>query len=73
MNIEIDGLNYHQRILADILWNLDTQEELDAFFDTLDSDELMEAKTILQMMILATMDDVRDTRTAKDILRKFRL
>jgi hypothetical protein len=71
--IEIHGLNAHQRILADILWNLDSMDQVNTFFSTLDDEERMEAKTVLEMIILATFDEDNGTSIAKRELKRFML
>jgi hypothetical protein len=71
--IEIDGLNYHQRILADILWNLQTFDQIQSFLETLDDDERQEANTVMTMMTLAVFDQEMGTAMANAQLKRFML
>lgn len=69
--IEIQGFTKKQRMLADIIWALDTQDQVQAFIRSLpDADKKM-AQVVCEMMILAFMDDVDtvDERTI-DIINK---
>lgn len=69
--IEIVGFNKKQRMLADIIWALDTQDHVQAFIRSLPEDDRKQAQVVCEMMILAFMDDVDtvDERTL-DIINK---
>ncbi len=56
--ITIEGLNKKQRLLADIIWSLDTQDQVQAFIRTLPERDRREAQLVTQMMILAFIDEV---------------
>ncbi len=58
MMITIEGLNKKQRLLADIIWSLDTQDQVQAFIRTLPERDRREAQLVTQMMILAFIDEV---------------
>lgn len=69
--IEIVGFNKKQRMLADIIWELDTQEQVQAFIKSLPEADRKQAQVVCEMMILAFMDEVDtvDERTI-DIINK---
>lgn len=55
--IEIHGLSAKQQEIADMIWNLDTTEEIVEWFNTLDNDTLFEAYVVHQMIVLAFLDN----------------
>jgi hypothetical protein len=55
--ISIEGLNRKQRLLADIIWALDSQDQVTAFIRSLPPKDRQEAETVTQMMILAFIDE----------------
>ena len=69
--IQIEGLTKKQRMLADIIWSLDTQDQVQAFIKSLPEKDRMQAVVVTQMMILAFIDEVDtvDERTI-DIINK---
>jgi hypothetical protein len=69
--IEIVGFNKKQRLLADIIWELDTQDQVQAFIRSLPKKDREQAQVVCEMMILAFMDEVDtvDERTI-DIINK---
>lgn len=56
--ITIEGLSNKQRLLADIIWSLDTQEQVRSFIATLPARDRREAQLVTQLMILAFIDEV---------------
>lgn len=56
--ITIEGLNKRQRMLADIIWSLDSKEQVTAFISTLPAKQKKEAIVVTQMMVLAFIDEV---------------
>jgi hypothetical protein len=69
--IEIVGFNKKQRMLADIIWALDTQDQVQTFIRSLPKKDREQAQVVCEMMILAFMDEVDtvDERTI-DIINK---
>lgn len=69
--IQIEGLTKKQRMLADIIWSLDTQDQVQAFIKSLPEKDRKQAVVVTQMMILAFIDEVDtvDERTI-DIINK---
>jgi hypothetical protein len=56
--IEIVGFNKKQRMLADIIWALDTQAQVQAFIRSLPKFDREQAQVVCEMMILAFTDEV---------------
>ena len=73
MDITITGLNRKQKMLADIIWALDSQEQVLNFIASLPPKDRKEAETVTQLMILAFLDEVTDTQEANQVIDQFRL
>jgi hypothetical protein len=69
--IEIQGFNKKQRLLADIIWALDTQDQVQAFIRSLPKKDREQAQVVCEMMILAFFDEVDTVSdTTLDIINK---
>jgi hypothetical protein len=66
--IQLEGLNKKQRAFADILWGMNTQEEVERFMLTLPIDDRNQCQTVLELIILAYMDEVDDTHDADMVI-----
>jgi hypothetical protein len=71
--IQIEGLNSEQRMMADIFWSMQTQDEITAFINTLDDAQKHAAWIVLEMILAATFDQVEDINLAQDTLGRFML
>jgi hypothetical protein len=71
--IKIDGLTLEQRCIADMMWNMETQEEVHEFIQCLDGEQQRDAVTVLKMIMWAMLDDVMDTDLAQEQLQQFML
>ena len=68
--MRIDGLTQEQCDMLDIMWNLDTCEELYNFFQTLDQDEYRMAVTLHEMLIQeAEEEQLENSNMAKTMLQ----
>ena len=68
--MRIDGLTQEQCDMLDIMWNLDTCEELYNFFQTLDEDEYRMALTLQEMLIQEAEEEQTENFTmAKQMLQ----
>jgi len=68
--MRIDGLTQEQCDMLDIMWNLDTCEELYNFFQTLDEDEYRMAVTLQEMLIQeAEEEQLENSNMAKTMLK----
>lgn len=75
IEITIDGLNQRQKVLADIIWQFETRAQINAFIRSLPTVDLQdEAKAIIELMILATVeqayDGVGSMEAADQLIRK---
>ena len=71
--ITIAGLNPKQRALCDIMWGLEEYEAVEAFIATLPKAERKECRSLIQMMILAFVDEVTEVDEAQSVLKQFTL
>lgn len=61
IEITIEGLNARQRVLADIIWACDTRKQINEFIRGLPTVDLQdEARTIVDLMIMATIEQAYD-------------
>jgi hypothetical protein len=72
--IEIQGLTRKQRLLADIIWALDTQAQVQNFIRSLPPKDREQAEVITEMIILAFVDqcDTIDPEVSR-VIDQFRL
>ena len=75
VEITIDGLNARQKVLADMIWACDTRAQINTLIRSLPTVQLQdEAKSIMEMMILATIeqcyDGISPMDEAEDVLKK---
>jgi vacuolar-type H+-ATPase subunit I/STV1 len=56
--ITVEGLSKRQRVFADIIWGLNSQAQVDAFIQTLPKAQKLEAEAVVEMLILAVIDEV---------------
>ncbi len=70
MSIEIPGLSPRQIDLANRIWNMDTTEEIMAFFDTLPHRARIDAYVVYSMILWAWQDEepVGDCREAREVI-----
>jgi hypothetical protein len=76
VEITLEGLNFRQRVLADIIWSCDDRAAVDRFIKALPTKRLRnEAATIVDLMVLATVEQAYDginddVSGAKNLLAK---
>jgi regulator of sigma D len=70
MSIEIPGLSARQIDLANRIWNMDTTEEIMAFFDTLPQRARIDAYVVYSMILWAWQDQepVGDCQQARAVI-----
>ena len=70
MSIEIPGLSPRQIDLANRIWNMDTTEEIMAFFDTLPHRARIDAYVVYSMILWAWQDEepVGDCAEAGEVI-----
>ena len=67
--IKIEGLNKKQRLLADIIWALDSQQQVELFIASLPLKERREAQTVTELMILAFLDECESVAEAQQVIK----
>ena len=70
--IAILSLSPKQRALADILWQIDSSEAIQAFISALRPLDQREAQTIMELMVLAHHDAVDSVCEAESVLNRIR-
>lgn len=73
--ITITGLTARQVELLDTMWSLPQLEDVQAWQSTLDSHSQQQVDLLMQMVVVAAMDDIvgDDTTEAAEYLQRFRL
>ena len=75
LEIELHGLNARQKVLADIMWQLEEYEQVEAFIATLPDREACECQTIIEMMRMELVEGYRrgmgleDTQEARSAIQ----
>jgi hypothetical protein len=60
--INIDGLTQEQVDMLDIIWSFDTKEEYNEWFETLDGEEYMMCRGLMELLTLAILDEALEAR-----------
>lgn len=71
--MQIEGLNKTQRALADIMWGMDSKEQVTAFITSLRGQQQRDAQTVLELMLWAIWDECENTQEANQVIEQFRL
>jgi hypothetical protein len=73
---ELTGLNARQQMLADIMWQLEEYDQVQAFIATLPDREACECEAIIEMMKMAVVEQcyegIQNLDAAKSVLDKIR-
>jgi hypothetical protein len=76
VEFELQGLNARQQVLADIMWQLEEYEQVQAFIATLPDREACEAESIIEMMRMAVVeqcyDGIQKLDAAQSVIDKVR-
>ena len=76
VEFELTGLNARQQVLADIMWQLEEYDDVQAFIATLPDREACECQTIIEMMRMAVVeqcyDGIQNLDAAKSVIDKIR-
>lgn len=73
MTITLQGLTHQQHQLAELLWNCDSQEDVEQLKQSLPVTYRKDAETIHQLMIAAVFDDYTDiTEDVKALIDSMR-
>jgi len=71
--ITLTGLTDKQIVLCNIMWDLETQESVNAFIKSLPRADAKECISLCQLMIMELADECTDTDQAQSILNQFKL
>jgi hypothetical protein len=71
--ITITGLSPKQKALCEIMWALEEYDAVEAFIATLPKAERTECRSLIQMMILAFVDEITEVDEAQTVLKQFTL
>lgn len=70
--MQIQGLTERQVKIADMLWMMDSKDQVHKFIQSLPSDIKQDAQLVLQMMILGILDEVTDTAEAAEVIERIK-
>ncbi len=77
--IEIIGLTKRQKILADILWNIDEWDQVQVFVNSLPRRDRIDCEGILEMMRMSLVEQYAEAvnpknqyKDAKEVIGKIR-
>ena len=70
MSLQIQGLTTLQRAIADMLWRLDTTEEIVEWFGTLPANIVPIAHSVMSMMVYEQIDQtpIEDFSDAQEVI-----
>jgi hypothetical protein len=75
--IELVGLSTRQVELLEVLWDLDSVNEVQDFLSTLDENDQLECQTLMELLRLELMDEsinlLFSYKEANEVLSKFTL
>lgn len=71
--IRIDGLNKKQCEMLDVMWGIDSSDDLTEWLESLPNEDLKMAMMLKEILLAHIFDEVSDTAIAKEYLKKFRL
>lgn len=72
--IQLTGLTRAQQAMCDIIWSMDTQDEIIDWFNTLSADSAQQAHVLMKLMILEQLDqqDLGDMSEAQAVIAHIR-
>lgn len=70
---KIAGLSTKQVELLDIMWNLESSNELTEWMDTLSVQEIKQVLVLKEILLAHCLDEINETQLANDYLKRFRL
>jgi hypothetical protein len=79
VEIKLEGLNARQKVLADIMWELEEYEDVERFMASLPKRERIECEGIIEMMKMELVESYRkgmginNNPEADQIINQFRL
>jgi hypothetical protein len=67
-SITVEGFTAKQRILADLVWNMDSADQVEEFIRTLPRADAEDARIVVAMITAAALDQVTSTELAQQVL-----
>jgi hypothetical protein len=67
-SITVEGFTAKQRILADLVWNMDSANQVEKFVRNLPENDAQDARIVVAMITAAALDQVKETDLAEQIL-----
>ncbi len=58
MAITIEGLTKKQKLMADLMWSMDSKDQVMTFIRSLSPNDRQQAQVICELMVLALFDEV---------------
>jgi len=76
IEFELQGLTARQKVLADIMWQLEEYDDVEAFIATLPERDACECQSIIEMMRMAVVeqcyDGIQNLDAAQSVIDKIR-
>ena len=60
LEIELTGLNRRQKILADIIWNIEEWDQVEIFINSLPKRDRIDCEGIIEMMRMSIVEQIAD-------------
>jgi hypothetical protein len=71
-DITIEGFSPKQMLLADLVYACQTRDQVDALVRALPAQERLEAQVVIDMIILAYIDQIDSTDLAEKALEQYK-
>lgn len=72
-DIVIHGLSKKQRLFADIMWTLDSTDQVTSFIRSLPAGDRAQAQVVCELMVLACIDEVDSVESSTvDLINSFK-
>jgi hypothetical protein len=71
MEVSINGFTENQAKHADIIWAIESQEEVQVYLNALDGIDWIDANIALNMICAEAMDSVDNLEDASELLAKY--
>jgi len=68
----INGLTYYQKDLLDVMWEIDTPEEFEEWYQLLDDYDRKQVDLLKLMLVYDLLDDVYNFDQAREIIERIK-
>lgn len=69
-DIIVEGFTGRQRILADLMWAMDSEAQVQQFISTLPKNVARDARVVQEMICLAAFDQINDIDQAQQLIQQ---